>query len=107
MTQIFPAAVLLYLERLGSVVATRDGVGSSQDGCASVECGLDASLGDGDGLLLHGFVDGHLIPHVHLVKLIDAAHALCKEAMKRTSYIEAVVLTLSANIRAPASMTNS
>ena len=36
---------------------------------------LDAGLGDGDGLLLHGLVDGHLVLHVHLVELVDAAHA--------------------------------
>ena len=38
-----------------------------------VECGLDSCLGDGDGLLLHGLVDGHLITGIHLVKLIDTA----------------------------------
>lgn len=37
---------------------------------------LDSSLGDADGLLLHGFVDGHLIFNVHLVELVDAAHTL-------------------------------
>lgn len=37
---------------------------------------LDSSLGDADGLLLHGFMDGHLVLEVHLVKLINAAHAL-------------------------------
>lgn len=37
---------------------------------------LDSSLGDADGLLLHGFMDGHLVLEVHLVKLINAAYAL-------------------------------
>ena len=37
---------------------------------------LDSGLGDGDGLLFYGFVDGYLVTWVHLVKLIDAAHAL-------------------------------
>lgn len=37
---------------------------------------LNAGLGNGDGLLLHSLVDGHLILLVHLVKLINAADAL-------------------------------
>lgn len=40
---------------------------------------LDSSLGDADGLLLHGFVDGHLVFEVHLVKLVNAAHALRRQ----------------------------
>lgn len=50
---------------------------------------LDSSLGDADGLLLHGFVDGHLVLEVHLVELIDAAHALQKQrtlAVNTTEY---------------------
>merc|ERR1719330_478464 len=35
----------------------------------------NASLGDGDCLLLHCFVDGNTIVDVHLVKLIDAHDA--------------------------------
>lgn len=35
-------------------------VGSSKDGGACVESGLDARFRDGNGLLLHRFVDGHL-----------------------------------------------
>ena len=37
---------------------------------------MDASLGNGDGLLLHGLVDGHLVLHVHLVEFVDAADAV-------------------------------
>lgn len=37
---------------------------------------LDSSFGDANGLLLHSFMDGHLVFEVHLVKLIDAAHTL-------------------------------
>jgi hypothetical protein len=37
---------------------------------------LDAGLADGDGLLLHGLVNGHLIAHIHLVKLVNAADAV-------------------------------
>ena len=48
------------LQRLALVVAAVDGVGGGQDGRARVEGGLDAGLGDGDRLLLHGLVDGDL-----------------------------------------------
>ncbi|KAG7227342.1 hypothetical protein INR49_000347 [Caranx melampygus] len=85
---------------LAAVVASTHRVGSSQDGCASVQGGLeeaetksdirgiktvsktdltrylDSGLGDADGLLLHGFMDGHLVLEVHLVKLINATHTL-------------------------------
>ena len=37
-----------------------------EDAGARVEGGLDAGLGDGDGLLLHGLVDRHLVVRVHL-----------------------------------------
>lgn len=74
---------------------------------------LDSSLGDADGLLLHGFVDGHLIFNVHLVELVDAAHTLPGEkasvSIRCTCQDSPLspTLTLSASIRAPASITNS
>lgn len=74
---------------------------------------LDSSLGDADGLLLHGFVDGHLIFNVHLVKLVDAAHTLPRDRRasapqtRRPTRCSLPALTLSASIRAPASITNS
>ncbi len=37
---------------------------------------LDTSFGNGDGLLLHGLMDSHLILLIHLVKLINAADAI-------------------------------
>jgi len=60
--------------RLG-VVPAADRVGGGEDGGASVEGGVDACLGDRDGLLLHGFVDGDLVADVHLVELVNAANA--------------------------------
>lgn len=36
---------------------------------------MDASLGDGDGLLFHGFVNSHLITDVHFVELVDGTNA--------------------------------
>ncbi|KAF3858565.1 hypothetical protein F7725_011766 [Dissostichus mawsoni] len=62
------------LQTLAAVVAPAHRVGCSQDGGASQY--LDSGLGDADGLLLHGLMDGHLVLKVHLVKLINAAHTL-------------------------------
>ena len=45
----------------------------------------------GDGLLLHGLMDGNLIPGVHLVKLVNTEEQT----------------PLSADSRVPASMMNS
>ena len=64
------------LQRLVPLVAPADGVGRSEDGRAGVQGGLDARLGDGDGLLFHGLVDGHLVLGVHLVELINTADTL-------------------------------
>ena len=60
-------------ERHGAVVAATDRVGGSHDGTASLQCCDDTSLGDGDGLLLHCFVNGCSVLVVHLVKLINQA----------------------------------
>jgi len=46
------------LEGNGRVVSTSDRVGSGDDGASSLEGGDDSGFGDGDGLLLHGFVNG-------------------------------------------------
>lgn len=47
--------VLLEGDRM--VVSTSNRVGSGDDGASSLEGGDDSGFGDGDGLLLHGFVD--------------------------------------------------
>eukprot|EP00976_Prorocentrum_cordatum_P062343 1176689-Prorocentrum_minimum.AAC.2 len=54
-------------------------VGGSHDGGARVEHSGDARLGNGDGLLLHGLVDGHAVLRTHLVELVDAHHATIRE----------------------------
>lgn len=72
-------------EGLGAVVPSPDWVRSSQDRGASVERGVNASLGNGDRLLLHSLVDSHLILNVHFVELINAADAMVSEH-KRTSF---------------------
>ena len=52
----------------GGVVSAADGVGGSDDGTASLEGGDDAGFGNGDALLLHGFVDAGSVGVVHLEK---------------------------------------
>mmetsp|Transcript_58862 Transcript_58862/g.81687 ORF Transcript_58862/g.81687 Transcript_58862/m.81687 type:complete len:641 (+) Transcript_58862:409-2331(+) len=46
------------------------------DGASRLKSGNDSSLGDRDRLLLHGFVKRSPILVVHLVELIDQAHAI-------------------------------
>ena len=53
-----------------------DGIGRGQNRSSGVERGLNASLGDRDGLLFHGFVNGDLIFNVHFVELVDATDAV-------------------------------
>ena len=60
-------------ERHGAVVAATDRVGSGHDGTASLQCCDNTSLRDGDGLLLHCFVNRCTVLVVHLVELIDQA----------------------------------
>ena len=55
-----------------AIVLAVDRVGRRQDGAAGVEAGVNSSLGDGNGLLLHGLVDGHPVILAHLVELVDA-----------------------------------
>lgn len=54
-------------------------VGSSQDRSPSIQGGVNTSLGNRDGLLLHSLVNGGLILDVHLVELIDAADSVVGE----------------------------
>mmetsp|Transcript_74053 Transcript_74053/g.165709 ORF Transcript_74053/g.165709 Transcript_74053/m.165709 type:complete len:554 (+) Transcript_74053:898-2559(+) len=54
-------------------VLRKDG---GQDGCSGIQGRLNAGLRQGDGLLLHGFVDGHLVLLVHELKLVDATDAV-------------------------------
>ena len=60
------------LNAAAAVVLTVDGVGGGQDRAPGIETGVDASLGNGDGLLLHGLVDSDTVVLAHFVELIDA-----------------------------------
>src|SRR5262249_15407976 len=51
-----------------------DWVGCGEHAAAGVQRGVDAGLGDCDGLLLHDFVDCNAVDVAHLVKLVDAHH---------------------------------
>lgn len=82
--------------RLEVVVTAKDGVGRREHGRARVEDGSDAGLGDGDCLLLHGFVDGDAVLVAHLVELVDADDAAVREDHGATLEVELarVVVTL-------------
>jgi hypothetical protein len=51
----------VFLDGAMLVILAIDGVGRGEDRAAGIEGGVDAGLGDGDGLLLHDFVDSHLL----------------------------------------------
>mmetsp|Transcript_127026 Transcript_127026/g.320962 ORF Transcript_127026/g.320962 Transcript_127026/m.320962 type:complete len:236 (-) Transcript_127026:911-1618(-) len=58
------------------VVSSLCWVGHSHHSTASLQRRHNAGFGDGDCLLLHGLVEGGSIVVVHLVKLVDEAHAV-------------------------------
>lgn len=60
----------------GLVVAALDRVGSRDHAAPRLQLRDDAGLGDRDGLLLHGLVDGGAVVVVHLVELVNEADAL-------------------------------
>lgn len=66
-------------QRCFAVVAPADRVGGREDAGSSVERGLDAGFGDGDGLLFHGFVDGDLVGDVHFVEFVNGTDAIVGE----------------------------
>ena len=40
---------------------------------------MDSCLSNGDGLLLHGLMDSHLILDIHLVELVNAANSVVNQ----------------------------
>ena len=70
------------------IVSTEDGIGSSKDRCPCVEDGSDACLGDGDRLLLHGFVDRYSVFVTHLVELIDADYTSIRKHHRSALEVE-------------------
>ena len=56
-----------------AVVAATNGIGSCNNGTARLKRSDNAGLGDGNGLLLHGFVDRGTVLVVHLVEFVNAA----------------------------------
>jgi len=48
-------------QRLSTIISPTDGIGSSEDTCSRVQRGLNASLGYGNSLLFHRFVNSHLV----------------------------------------------
>ena len=60
------------------VVSSADGVGRRDDRAPGLERSHDAGLRNGDGLLLHGLVDGGPVGVVHLVELVDQTDTLLR-----------------------------
>ena len=56
-----------------SIISAANGIGRRHDSAPSLQGRNNTSFADGDGLLLHSFVDTGSILIIHLVKLIDQA----------------------------------
>lgn len=56
--------------------------------CMGKDLNLNACFGNGDGLLLHSLVNGHLVLGVHLVKLINAADTIVSQHESTRLYAE-------------------
>lgn len=67
-----------------AVVAPANRVSGSDDSAASLQSRDDTSLGDGDSLLLHRFVDGCSVLVVHLVEFVDQASTLVSKHERTT-----------------------
>ncbi|EAT45975.1 AAEL002778-PA [Aedes aegypti] len=56
---------------LGIVPTAEDGISRGQNRAARVQGRRDPGLGNRNGLLFHGFVNGHAIVFFHLVELVN------------------------------------
>lgn len=65
-------------QRPFAIIPPSDGVCGGENGCPCIECCVYASLGYGDGLLFHGFVNGHLVGYVHLVEFVDSTDTIVR-----------------------------
>lgn len=61
------------------IVTAKDGIRRRQDRGTRIQNRGDAGLGNGDSLLLHGFVDSDAVFVAHLVKFVDANHSAVGE----------------------------
>ena len=61
------------------IILPADGVSCGNDGTACLEGSDDTGLGDRNCLLLHRLVDRRPVPVVHLVELVDEAHAFIRQ----------------------------
>ena len=66
-------------KRLLAIVPATDRVCGGKNGCACVECSVNARFGDGYGLLFHGFVDGDLVRDIHFIKFVDGANPVIRK----------------------------
>lgn len=66
---------VFYWRSLG-IVPSIQGISCGEDGSACIKGGGDTSLGDGDGLLFHDFVDSCSVRFLHLIEFIDTADTI-------------------------------
>ena len=66
-------------KRLLAIVPATDGVCGGKNGRARIECGVNTRLGNGYGLLFHGFVNGNLVRDIHFVKFVDGANPVIRK----------------------------
>ena len=84
-------------KRFRAIVSASVGISSGQDRGTSVESGMDTSLGDRDGLLLHGLVNSNLILDIHLVELVNTADTVISEHESTSFDAELASLRVLAN----------
>ena len=71
----------------GFIPSAINGVGRREDGASCIEGGGDAGFGDGDGLLLHSFVNRDSIVFPHFVEFVDAHHATIGQYLNKNDKI--------------------
>ena len=67
------------LQLFAPIITPTVWIGSSEDRSPCIQCGVDASLCERNGLLFHGLVDGDLVLTIHFVKLIYAAYPVIRQ----------------------------
>jgi hypothetical protein len=76
---VTPQYVTYLSGTLHVIISTEHGIRRSKDTRSRVQDGRDTRFGDGNRLLLHGFVDCDSILVAHLVEFVDAYYAAIGE----------------------------
>lgn len=61
------------------IIPAKNRIGCCKHGSARVEPSCNPCFCHTDGLLLHGFVDGHSVLWLHLIKLVNAHYATIRK----------------------------